>query len=110
EPGETWRHYLADAARLAVPGLIAGVAILAFSLIVSGSVGGTGGAKLSFFQENEWPFKDRLSVAADQVGIFVGPLVPLIALAAFVASRRAFLLFALFWVPVLVVYAVMFPG
>ena len=108
--GESLVRYARDAARFAGPGLAAGVLILIFSLAVSGSFGGTGGAKVSFFQEDEWLLQDKLSVAADQVGIFLGPLLPLIALAAFVAGRRAFLLFALFWVPVLVIYAVVFPG
>ena len=89
---------------------IAGGAILGYSLVVGGEIGGTAGAKLRFFQEDELPLQDKVSLAANQIGLFAGPLVPLIALAAIVAGRRAMLLFALFWVPVLVLYVLLFPG
>ncbi len=108
--GESLVDYLKDAARLAIPGMIAGAMIVGFSLIVSGTIGGTASAKLRFFQEDKSTLQYKLSVAADQVGLFVGPLIPLIALAAIVAGRRAMLLFALFWVPVLVFYVELFPG
>ena len=108
--GEHWRAYLKDALRLALPGAIAGGMIVVFSLIVSGSIGGTGGAKLSFFQEDEGTLQYKLTVATDQVALFIGPIVPLLALAAIVAGRRQALLFALFWLPVLLFYVLLFPG
>jgi 4-amino-4-deoxy-L-arabinose transferase-like glycosyltransferase len=108
--GEQIVDFVGDVARLAVPGAIAGAIIVGFSLIVSGDIGGTGGAKLSFFQEDEATLQYKLTVAADQVALFVGPLIPLIALAAIVAGRRPLLLFALFWVPVLIFYVLLFPG
>jgi hypothetical protein len=49
-------------------------------------------------------------MASDQIGRFLGPVLPLVLLSAIAASRRALLLVALFWVPVLATYVLLFPG
>jgi hypothetical protein len=108
--GEPIVDFVKDAARLAVPGLIAGALLVGFSLIVSGTIGGTASAKLQFFQEDQAPLQYKVGVASEQIGIFVQPLVPLIALAAIVAGRKAMVFFALFWVPVVLMYVDLFPG
>lgn len=108
--GEPFRDYVMDVVRLVVPGVIALGMISLFSLLVSGSFGGTGGAKLSFFQEDAGTMQHKLTVAADQIGIFAAPLVSLIVLAGIVSGRRQAVLVALFWVPILLMYVYLFPG
>ncbi|HEU0075026.1 MAG TPA: hypothetical protein VFS30_13570 [Dehalococcoidia bacterium] len=108
--GETLREYAADAARLAGPGVFAGGTIALFSLIVNGTLTGTGSAKWRFFQEDEQPLTDKVSVATAQIGLLAGTVVPLILLAALAARRRETVLFALFWAPVLIAYVLLFPG
>ena len=107
---ERFADYVKDALRLAIPGAIAGAMIVGFSLIVSGTIGGTASAKLKFFQEDEAPLGYKIRVASDQIGIFTQPLIPLLGLAAIVAGRKAMAFVALFWVPVLVTYVELFPG
>jgi len=108
--GETLRDYAWDAVRLAGPGVFAGGTIALFSLIVNGTLTGTGSAKWRFFQEDEQPLEDKVSVASAQIGLLAATVVPLIVLAALVARRKETVLFALFWVPVMVAYVLLFPG
>jgi hypothetical protein len=107
---EVLRDYVADAVRLAAPGVFAGGTIAVFSLIVNGTLTGTASAKWRFFQEDEQPLADKISTASSQIGLLAGTVVPLIALAALVARRKETVLFALFWTPVLVAYVLLFPG
>ena len=107
---ETLRDYALDAARLAGPGLFAGGTIALFSLIVNGTLTGTGSAKWRFFQEDEQPLGDKISVASAQIGLLAATAIPLIALGALVARRRETVLFALFWAPVVIAYVLLFPG
>src|SRR5439155_25478031 len=46
----------------------------------------------------------------DVVGLFIGPLVVPLAVAAIVLRRRESLLFGLFLAPMYAVYALLFPG
>jgi len=108
--GETLSEYIADGARLALPGLFAGGTIALFSLLVNGTLTGTGSAKWRFFQDDEQPLADKISIASDQIGILAGTVTPLVVLAALVARRKETVLFALFWVPVLIAYVLLFPG
>jgi hypothetical protein len=110
EQGETLREYAGDAVRLAAPGVFAAATIAAFSLAVNGTLTGTASAKWRFFQEDEQPLADKVSVATSQVGLLAGTVVPLIALAALAARRKETVLFALFWAPILIVYVLLFPG
>jgi hypothetical protein len=108
--GESLRDYATDALRLAGPGVLAGGTLALFSLIVNGTLTGTGNAKWRFFQEDEQPLVDKISIASSQIGLLAGTVVPLIVLAALVARRKETVLFALFWVPVVVAYVLLFPG
>jgi hypothetical protein len=110
EKGEPLRLYLRDAALLSLPAVVAVASLSLYSLSVNDSLGGTATAKLRFFQEAEQPFRDRVGIAADNLGYFIGPLLPLIALAVAAPRRKEFAMFALFWAPVLALYAVLFPG
>ncbi len=108
--GEPLRDYAADGARLALPGLFAGGTIALLSLLVNGTLIGTGSAKWRFFQEDEQPLADKISIASDQIGVLAGTVIPLVVLAALTARRKATVLFALFWVPVVIAYVLLFPG
>lgn len=107
---ETLREYAADAVRLALPGLFAVGTIALFSLLVNGTLTGAGSAKLRFFQEDEQPFGDKLSIASDQVGLLAATVIPMIVLAGVAVRRKETVLFALFWLPVLIAYVLLFPG
>ena len=108
--GEPLREYGRDVVLLGAPGVIAGGTIALFSLIVNGDLTGTASAKWRFFQEDKQPFADKVSIASSQIGLFLGPVISLVALAALVARRKETVLFALFWVPVVVAYVLLFPG
>ena len=108
--GEALRDYAYDALRLAGPGVVAGGAIALFSLIVNGTLTGTGSAKWRFFQEDEQPLEDKVSVASTQIGILAGNVISLIALAALTVRRKEAALFGLFWLPVVIAYVMLFPG
>lgn len=54
--------------------------------------------------------QDKLSKVGDLVGLFAGPLLTFIVLAFAGAQRRQMILFGLFWIPIVVVYAYAFPG
>lgn len=110
QDGESLTAYAQDALRLALPGLLAGMVLLSYALAVSGTLSATGGAKMSFFQEDAWDLSDKLGVAADQIGIFAGPVLPLLFLGAFAVNRRAALFAVFFWAPALLAYAYFFPG
>jgi hypothetical protein len=109
-PDETLEQYLRDAVLLAGPGTLAIGVLSLYSLVVSGSLGGTASAKLRFFQEDEQPLRVKIGIASGELGAVVGPLITLFGLAAIAANRRETVLFALFWVPVLIAYVILFPG
>ena len=102
--------FVREAAVLAVPALLALAALNLYALAVDGTLGGTANAKLRFFQENLFPFQEKMTIVGDVIGRFAGQIVPLVAFAAFAPRRKEPLLFALFWVPVIVAYALLFPG
>jgi hypothetical protein len=108
--GESLREYAHDAVLLAGPGLFAVGTIALFSLLVNGDLTGTGSAKLRFFQEDEQPLADKVSIASAQIGLFIAPAISLVALGALVARRKETVLFALFWIPVVIAYVLLFPG
>jgi hypothetical protein len=108
--GESLRDYVLDCVRLLLPGVIAFAALQVFALVVTGVVGGTGNAKLQFFQEDQQNLDFKVSVAVDQIGLFLGPIIPFVILALLTVTRRASVLLGLFWVPVLIFYTLLFPG
>jgi len=107
---EPLRDFVKDALLIAAPATVVFAAYQVFALAVSGVVGGTANAKLGFFQEDQWPLVERIGLSGDRIGIFAGPLMALLAFALLSERRREFVLFALFWVPVLLLYIFMFPG
>lgn len=109
-PGEPLGRFLREAALLLGPGAVALSGQTLYALVLNGTLTGTANAKMSFFQENRWPLQEKIQVAANLLGEFAGPVLPLVALALPVVRRREVLLFALFWVPVIVAYALLFPG
>jgi hypothetical protein len=110
DEGETLRTYLDDALPLIVPGLFAIGALVAYSLLVNGTVSGTASAKFRFFQEDEQSLEGKVSAMGWNMGLFLGTVVSLIPLAALVVTRKQTLLFALFWAPIVVMYLELFPG
>jgi hypothetical protein len=107
---ETLRDYVVDCIRLLLPGVIAFGALQLYALAVTGTLGGTGNAKLQFFQEDQQSLEFKVSVAVDQIGLYLGPIVPFVILALLTVTRRAAVLLGLFWVPVLIFYTILFPG
>ncbi len=107
---ETFANLAKEAALLAGPAALAFGGISLYHLIVSDSLWGTAGAKLRFFREFDQPLQDKLSKVGDLVGLFAGPLLTFIVLAFAGAQRRQMILFGLFWIPIVVVYAYAFPG
>lgn len=107
---ETLRDYVEDAVRIAAPAVGAALLLAFYSFLVNGSFSGTATAKYYFFQENKHPFREKIEIASEHVGIFLGPVLALIALAIPALRRREVLLFGLWWVPVLVIYTIFFPG
>jgi hypothetical protein len=110
DESEPRRQFIAEAIRLAGPGVVVVLAIALLSLGVNGTLTGTANAKMRFFREYAWPMEEKIRFGLDHVGLFLAPVITLIALAAPVAGRRPALLFALFWAPVLVAYVYLFPG
>ena len=110
EPGEPLLFFVRDAFILCAPGAAALGGMAGLSLWVNGSIGGTASAKLSFFQENALPFEEKLSIASDNIALFLAPVMTLIAVGAVAARRREMILVALWWAPVLVFYTLLFPG
>jgi hypothetical protein len=107
---EPLRDYIRDAVLLAAPATLAFGAYQLYALIVSGELGGTANAKLQFFQEDKSPLTDRFGVAGDRIGLFVGPIIATLGLALLAERRREFVLFGIFWVPILMLYIITFPG
>ena len=110
KPEETLRAYVLDCLRLCLPGVIAFAALQLYALTVTGTLGGTGNAKLQFFQEDQQPLEFKVSVAVDQIGLYLGPIIPFVILALLSITRRAAVLLGLFWVPILLFYTILFPG
>jgi hypothetical protein len=110
EKGEPFLYFVRDALLLCGPGTAALAFIAGLSLAVNGSIGGTASAKLRFFQEDSQPFDEKLTIASDNVAIFLSSVITLVALGMAAARRREAALFALFWVPVLIFYTLLFPG
>jgi len=111
EPGEPLPSFGRKAALLAGPGVGVLAALSLFALAVTGSfTPGTATAKMHFFQEYDFFFRDKITIMGEQVGQFLGSMLPVVILAAVAANRREALLFGLFWLPVLVMYVLVFPG
>jgi hypothetical protein len=92
-----------------------GVAVLAllslFALAVTGELTpGTGTAKLAFFRDNTLALSRKLQLTGDFMGLFWGPLFPTLLIALAAPRRREAMVLALFWVPLIAFYALMFPG
>ncbi len=102
--------YVRDAVLLAAPATMAFGLYQLYALIVSDHLGGTANAKLQFFQEDKSPLMDRFGIAGDRMGLFIGPIVATLGLALLAERRREFVLFGIFWVPVLMLYIITFPG
>lgn len=102
--------YAKDALLLAAPATVAFGLTNLYALIVSDTLGGTANAKLQFFQEDKSPLIDRFGLSGDRIGLFVGPIIATIGLVLLSERRREFALFGLFWLPVLMLYILTFPG
>lgn len=109
-PDEPLGRYIQDAILLTGPGFGALAAQQLYSLALTGTIGGTANAKMWFFQEFRQPLRWKIEVAAEHVGRFAGPVLTLIALASLVARRKETVLFALFAVPIFVMYTLLLPG
>ncbi len=109
-PEEPLRRYVEEALILAVPATLVAGAIGLLSLVINGTLGGTGNAKLQFFQEGRQPLETKIRFASENLGLFLAPVLPLLALAMVAARRRQTLLFALFIAPLLLAYTLLFPG
>ena len=96
--------------RLCLPGVIAFGALQLYALAVTGTLGGTGNAKLQFFQEDQPPLEDKVAVLVDNVGLYFGPIIPWIVLSWLAIRRKEMVLLCLFWAPVVVFYTLLFPG
>ena len=110
EPDEPLVRFVRDALLYCLPGTGALAFIGGLSLAVNGSIGGTASAKLRFFQEDGEKFGTKLNVASDGVALFLSSVITLIGLGLVAPRRREVALFALFWLPVLVFYTLLFPG
>ncbi len=105
------REFAGDAARLLAPGVAVLALLSLFSLVVTGDLTpGTGTAKLRFFQEDGLPLRLKLQETGDYMGLFMGPLLPTLLIGILAPRRRELALLALFWVPMIACYAVLFPG
>ncbi|HWO74258.1 MAG TPA: hypothetical protein VNN21_11950 [Dehalococcoidia bacterium] len=109
-PGEPLRDYVRDCVLLAGPGTLAVAALALYSLVVSGSIGGTATAKMRFFREDEQPLGDKIGAVLYNMGLFLASIVPLAALAAIKLQARQCVLFGLVLLPMVVAYTVLFPG
>jgi hypothetical protein len=103
--------YIADAVVICALPITAGLTLAGYSLAVTGELGGTATVKLHFFREFALPLESRVAIGGDQMGLFYGPMWSVLGLAIVGASNRRETLFvALFWVPIIVVYLLLFPG
>jgi hypothetical protein len=106
-----WRTFVADAVVIGMLPLIAGLSLMGYSYAVTGAFSGTATVKLQFFREFALPFETRIALGGDQMGLFYGPMWSMVALAIVGASnRKEALIVALFWLPVIVIYLLLFPG
>jgi hypothetical protein len=103
-------EYVKDVLAFALPACVALGMLTGYSLIVNGSFSGTATVKMHFFQEDRFTLREKITIAGDNISIFFGPLLTLVALAAVVARRREGMIVALFWVPIIVLYTLLFPG
>jgi hypothetical protein len=110
EPGESLVAYLKEALLIAIPGLVVIGVQQTYSLVISDIVGGTGNAKLKFFQEDNRPFQEKFDVAAVRIGLFAGPLLTLIALGSLTYRRKEMLVPLIFLTPIYVLYTLLFAG
>jgi hypothetical protein len=110
EKGEPILYFVRDAFLLCAPGTGAIAFIGGLSLAVNGSIGGTASAKLRFFQEDGEKFQQKLTIAGDNIALFLSSILTLVALGMVAARKREVALFALFWIPVIVFYTLLFPG
>ena len=86
-------------------------ALAGYSYAVTGALSGTATVKLQFFREFALPLETRISLGGDQMGLFYGPMWSMVGLAIVGASnRREALLVGLFWLPIVVIYLLLFPG
>ena len=108
--GERLPQYAREAVLLAAPGIAVLGLMTLYSLALNGTLTGTASAKLRFFQEDLVPFREKINITADGLGLFIAPAITLAALALPAVRRKEVLLFALFWVPVVVAYCLLFPG
>ncbi len=102
--------FFRDDLLLTAPAALAFGGISLYHLIVSDNILGTAGAKLQFFREFDQPLQTKLSKVGDLVGLFAGPLLTLIVLSLAVPRRKQIIIFGLFWIPIVVLYAYAFPG
>jgi len=111
DPRREWRALLRELLPVVAPGVIVLAGLSLFALAVTGELTpGTATAKLRFFQDDTLALKRKLQIAGDFMGLFFGPLFPLILAAFFAPRRREALLMALFWVPMVAFYVWFFPG
>src|SRR3954466_2683000 len=106
-----WRMFIADALVIGVLPVIAGLSLMGYSYAVTGAFSGTATVKLQFFREFALPLETRIALGGDQMGLFYGPMWSMVGLAIVGASnRREALLVGLFWLPIVVIYLLLFPG
>ena len=90
---------------------IAALSLAGYSYAVTGALTGTATVKLQFFREFALPLETRISLGGDQMGLFYGPMWSMVGLAIVGASnRREAMLVGLFWLPIIVIYLLLFPG
>lgn len=105
------RPFIADALVIGVLPLIAGLSLMGYAYAVTGELSGTATVKLQFFREFALPLETRVALGGDELGLFYGPMWSMLALAIVgVSNRKEALIVALFWLPVVVIYILLFPG
>jgi hypothetical protein len=109
--GRRFIEYLKDADIIWTLPVIAGLALAGYSFAVTGEIGGTATVKLQFFREFKLPLETRIALGGDQMGLFFGPMWTMVGLAIVGASnRREALIVTLIFLPMVVVYLLLFPG
>ena len=84
---------------------------MGYSYAVTGEFSGTATVKLQFFREFALPLETRIALGGDQMGLFYGPMWSMVGLAIVGASnRREALIVSLFFLPIIVIYLLLFPG
>ncbi len=98
-------------AMIVLPGVLVLVGLTFYYWATTGTITpGTATAKLFFFHEFEQSYLARYDVALGGVMNFVAPVLPWLILGGFALRRRETVLFALFWVAIVIMYFVLFPG